>query len=154
MKAVMKMYKEVLFQVTVEGEDLKKFAVIVGIHQGSVLLPFIFAVVMDVVTEEVAKEGRALMYADNLVLICKTKEEATWRIVAWRHVLESKGLKVNIRKMKVMRCEWDVAPKEAAVDPSSVWKEGGFELDSLCNMWLLGTRVMFGSVRKFGKSST
>ena len=31
---------------------------------------------MDVVTEEVAKEGCALTYADDLVLICETKEEA------------------------------------------------------------------------------
>ena len=31
---------------------------------------------MDVVTEEVAKEGHALMYVDYLVLICETKEEA------------------------------------------------------------------------------
>ena len=94
MKAVMTMYKEVLSQVKVEGEDSKEFTVRVSIHQGSVLLPLIFAVVMDVVTEEVAIEGRALMYADDLVLICKTKEEARQRFVAWRNVLESKGLKV------------------------------------------------------------
>ena len=37
-----------------KGEDSKEFAVRVGIHQGSVLSPFIFAVVMDVVTEDVA----------------------------------------------------------------------------------------------------
>jgi len=48
--------------VKVGGEDSKEFAVRVGIHQGSVLWPFIFAVVMDVVTEKVAKEGCALMY--------------------------------------------------------------------------------------------
>ena len=48
---VMKVYQEVLSQVKVEGEDSKKFAVRVGIHQGSVLSSFIFAVVMDVVTE-------------------------------------------------------------------------------------------------------
>ena len=47
----------------VEGEDSMEFAVRVGIHQGSVLLPFVFAVVMDVVTVEVVNEGRALMYA-------------------------------------------------------------------------------------------
>ena len=46
--------------------------------------------VMDVVTEEVAKEGHALMYADDLVLICKTKEEARQRFVAWRNALEYK----------------------------------------------------------------
>ena len=39
--------------------------------------------------EEVAKEGRALMYADDLVLICETKEEARQRFVAWRNVLEN-----------------------------------------------------------------
>ena len=74
-KAVMKMYKEVQSQMKVEGEDSKEFAVRVGIHQRSVLSPFIFAVMMDVVTE-VANEGHALIYADDLVLICKIKEEA------------------------------------------------------------------------------
>ena len=52
----------------------------------------------------VTKEGRALMYADDLVLICETKEEARQRFVAWINVLESKGLKVNINKTKVMWC--------------------------------------------------
>ena len=35
-----------------------------------------------------------------------------------------------------------------------VWKEGGCELNSLCNMWLLGAWAMFESVRKFGKIGT
>ena len=41
-------------------------------------------------------------------------------ILAWRNVLERKGLKVNVSKMKAMWCARDVAPKEAAVDPCSV----------------------------------
>ena len=72
----MKMYKVVFSHVKVEGEDSMEFAVRVGIHQGSVFSLFIFAVVMDVVTEEVANKGHALMYADDLELICETKEEA------------------------------------------------------------------------------
>ena len=110
----MEMYKEVLSQVKVEGENSKEFAVRVGIHQGSVLSLFIFAVAMDVVTEEVANEGRVLMYANDLVLICETKEEARRRFVVWRNAFESKGLKMNISKTKVIRCAQDVAPKEAA----------------------------------------
>ena len=62
------------------------------------------------------------MYADDLVPICETKEEARQRF-AWRNALESNGLKVNISKMKVMRCAQDGAPKEAAVDPCSVCVE-------------------------------
>ena len=64
-------------------------------------------------------EGCALMYTDDLVLICETKEEDKQRFVAWRNVLESNGLKVNISKTKVM-CAWDVVPKAATVDPCSV----------------------------------
>ena len=78
---------------------------------------------MDVVTEEVAREGRALMYADDLVLICETKEEARQRFLTWRNALESKGLKVNISKTKVMRCAQDGVLKEAAVDPCSVCRK-------------------------------
>ena len=73
--AVMKMYQEVLSQVKVESEDSKEFAVRVGIHQGSILSLVIFAVVMDVVTEKVVREGHALMYADDLVLICETRRK-------------------------------------------------------------------------------
>ena len=75
---------------------------------------------MDVVMEEVAKKGRALMFANDLVLICETMEEARQRFVAWRNTLESKGLKVNISKTKVMRCDQHGAPKEATVDSCSV----------------------------------
>ena len=64
------------------------------------------------------------------MLICKTKEEARRRFVAWRHALECKRLKVkNISKTMVMRCALDVAPKKAAVDPCRVWKEGECELN-------------------------
>ena len=66
----------------------------VGIHQGSILLPLIFDAVMD--NRGGGKGGHALIYIDDLVLICETKEEARQRFVAWRNALESKGLKGNI----------------------------------------------------------
>ena len=91
------------------------------------------------------------MYADDLVLICETKKEARQRFLAWRNVLESKELKVNISKTKVMICAQDGVPKEAAVDPCSVC---GRELSPLRNMWLLVTQAMFRSARKFGESGT
>ena len=140
-----------MYQVKVEGEDSKEFAVRVGIHQGSIHLLFIFAVVMDVGTEEVAKEGRALMYADDLVLICETKEEARQRYVAWRNALESKGLKVYISKTKILGWCTEGGSSGSML---CVWKVGGWELIPLRNMWLLGTLAMFRSVRKFGKSGT
>ena len=67
MNAVMN--QEVLSQVKVAGEDSKESTVRVDIHQGSILSPLTFAVVLDVVTEEVAMERCVLMFADDLVLI-------------------------------------------------------------------------------------
>ena len=96
-KAVMKMYEGVVSQVKIEGCCSGQFSINVGVHQGSVLSPLLFAIVMDVVTEEVAIEGRALLYADDLVLICETKEEARRRVTTWRKELESSGLKVNLQ---------------------------------------------------------
>ena len=81
------------------------------------------------------------MYAEDLVLICETKEETRWKFVVWRNAFESKGLKVNKSKTKVMRCAQDVAPKEAAVDLCSVCgTRVGLRLNPLHNMWLLGEK--------------
>ena len=67
--------ERVLSRVKVECEASQEFAVRVDIHQGSVLSPIIFAVVMYLVTEEATNEGHALKYADDLGLICNTMEE-------------------------------------------------------------------------------
>ena len=63
-------------RVRVESELSEESEVKVGMHQVSVLLPFVYAVVVDVVTE-FTKEGvlSELLYADDLVLMSETIEE-------------------------------------------------------------------------------
>ena len=60
-------------KVRVDSELSEEFETKVGMHQGSVLSPFIFAVVVDVVTE-FARDGvlSELLYADDLVLTSET----------------------------------------------------------------------------------
>ena len=62
-------------RVRVDSELSEEFEVKVGMHQGSVQSPFIFALVVDVVTE-FAREGvlSELLYADGLVLMSETIE--------------------------------------------------------------------------------
>ena len=47
----------------------------VGMHQGSVLLPLVFAIVVDMVTKNV-RNGllSEMLYADDLVLTCEMME--------------------------------------------------------------------------------
>ena len=60
-------------RVRVDSELSEEFEVKVGMHKGSVLSPFLFAVVV-VVATEFAREGALseLLYADDLVLLGET----------------------------------------------------------------------------------
>ena len=75
----------------------------VGLHQGSVLSPLLFAAVMDVVSSE-ARSGlpSQLLYLDDLVIMAPTMEQLGRRMADWRASLLGKGLKVNVGKTKVV----------------------------------------------------
>ena len=58
-----------------DSEWSEEFKVKVGMHQGSVLPPFIFAVVVDVVTVFTRECALSeLLYADDFVLMSETIE--------------------------------------------------------------------------------
>ena len=80
--------------------DSNSFQVKVGVHQGSVLSPLLFAIVMDAVTET-ARGGLPweVLYADDLVLMSDNEEDLMRKIAEWRGCLRSKGLKVNTKVM-------------------------------------------------------
>ena len=69
----MSLYEGAKTRVRVDSVLSEESEVKVGMHQGSVLSPFLFAVVADVVTELV-REGALseLLYADDLVLMSET----------------------------------------------------------------------------------
>ena len=60
---------------------------------------------MDVVTEN-AREGlmKEVLYAVDLVLVSETMEGLKEGFLKWRSALESKRLKLNLKKTKVMLC--------------------------------------------------
>ena len=63
------------------------------------LSTFLFAVVVDVVTE-FARGCAGLLYADDLVLMSETIKGPGNKFVKWKEAFESKGLKVKLRKTK------------------------------------------------------
>ena len=46
-----------------------------------------------------------LLYADDLALIAESRAELLEKIKSWKEGMEAKGLRVNMGKTKVMRCE-------------------------------------------------
>ena len=71
----------------------------VGLHQGSVLSPLLFAAVMDVVSSEARSSiPSGLLYADDLALMAPTMEQLGRHVAEWRDNLLDRGLKVNAGK--------------------------------------------------------
>ena len=71
-RSVTSLYEGVKTRFKVDSK-LSEYLKVVGMHQGSVLSPFCFAVVVDVVTEWVRKDMLSeLLHADDLVLMSET----------------------------------------------------------------------------------
>ena len=80
------------------------------------LSPLLLAIVVDVVKES-AREGlmKKILYADDLVHMIETMEGMKKRLLKWKSALESKGVKVNLEKTKVIVCgsEREVTPSRS-----------------------------------------
>ena len=83
----------------------KEFEVKVGVHQGSVLSPLLFIIVLQALSREFrAGVPWEDLYADDLVIIADSLEECVRRLLIWKEAMEKKGLRVNAGKTKVMIC--------------------------------------------------
>ncbi|PKA65631.1 ubiquitin-protein ligase E3 C [Apostasia shenzhenica] len=99
------MYEGVVTCVRTQEGLTKDFFITVGLHQGSALSPYLFALIMEVMTEHIQDEVPwCMLFADDIVLIEKTKEGAKAKIVLWRNALESKGFHLSRSKTEYMEC--------------------------------------------------
>ena len=77
----------------------ESFKVKVGLHQGSALSPFLFAVIMDRLTDEIRREPPwTMLFADDIVIWKETREEAERRLESWKYALERREMKVSRSK--------------------------------------------------------
>ncbi|XP_060776632.1 uncharacterized protein LOC132886093, partial [Neoarius graeffei] len=79
------------------------FKVKVGLHQGSALSPFLFAIVMDSLMDEVRQESPwNMMFADDIVICGESRKEVELGLERWRYALEQRGMKVSSSKTEYM----------------------------------------------------
>ncbi|KAF3619609.1 putative thioredoxin Y1, chloroplastic-like [Capsicum annuum] len=92
------------------------FTVLTGLHQGSTLSPFLFALVMDVLTRRIQGEVPwCMLFADDVVLIDETRGGVNDKLEVWRQTLESKGFRVSRSKTEYVECKFNDVRRENEV---------------------------------------
>ena len=92
-RLVQGMYANARSYVRVGEGYSEEFEVKVGVHQGSVLSPLLFTIVLEALSWESRSGVRwEDLYADDLVIIAESFEECVRRLLTWKEAMEKKGL--------------------------------------------------------------
>ena len=103
----------------------ESFDVKVGVHQGLILSPLLFALVMGEVTKDI-REGvvKEMLYADDIVLGGDNWEEIESRYIRWKKALQEKGMKINVNKTKAFYIRRNFVRMQMRKYPCSVCGKG------------------------------
>ena len=86
----------------------EEFEVGVGLHQGSALSPFLFAIIMDKLTEDISEAPCDMLFADDIVLSREYRRELEEALERWRNALERRGLKISRTKTEYLKAGEDL----------------------------------------------
>ena len=98
------MYDGAITSIKTTIGETSEFPITVGLHQGSALSPYLFALVMDELTKHIQDDiPWCMLFADDIVLIDETKYGVNAKLDVWREVLESKGFKISRTKIEYIK---------------------------------------------------
>ena len=110
------MYNNVMTRVRTSDGDTDDFPIKIGLHQGSALSPYLFALVMDEVTRDIQGDiPWCMLFADDVVLVDESRAGVNRKLELWRQTLESKGFRLSRTKTEYMRCDFGATHEEGDV---------------------------------------
>ena len=123
---VQSMYTDVRSRVRVGNGYSEELDVTVGVHQGSVLCPLLFIIVLEALSREFCTGCPwELLYADDLMISAESMEELLVKLKTWKTEMEMKGLRVNMGKTNLLVSGMDLdLLKKSGKDPCSVCQKG------------------------------
>jgi Reverse transcriptase (RNA-dependent DNA polymerase). len=132
------MYEGAVTMVRTTAGEGSEFPITVGLHQGSALSPYLFALIMDELTREI-QDGVpwCMLFADDIVLVDETKSGLNAKLEVWRETLETKGFKISRTKTEYMECNFSNRRSTSG----DVVKLEGQELPKSANFRYLGSII-------------
>ncbi|KAH1219602.1 LINE-1 retrotransposable element ORF2 protein [Glycine max] len=107
-RAIQDMYDKVSTSVRTQDGESDDFPITIGLHQGSTLSPYLFTLILDVLTEQIQEIApRCMLFADDIVLLGESREELNERLETWRRALETHGFRLSRSKSEYMECKFN-----------------------------------------------
>jgi hypothetical protein len=107
------MYDNVVASVRTSNGDTNDFPINIGLHQGSALSPYLFALVMDEVTRDI--QGGipwCFLFIDDVVLVDESRTGVDQKLELWRRTLEAKCFMLSRSKIEYMKCDFSATTQE------------------------------------------
>nr|XP_009631961.1 uncharacterized protein LOC104121628 [Nicotiana tomentosiformis] len=88
-----------------------------GLHQGSALSLFLYALALDVLTRHMQREvSWCMLFADDIILLDETRGGVNARLEVWRQTLEFKGFKLSMLKTEYLEYKFSDGLHEEEVE--------------------------------------
>ena len=100
------MYDGIVANVRTCGGITSDFSITTGLHQGSALSPFLFAMVMNELTKAIQDEiPWCMLFTDDIVLVYDTRARVYAKLELWRQTLKSRSFRLSRTKTENMECK-------------------------------------------------
>jgi hypothetical protein len=107
------MYDNIVTSVRTSDGDTNDFPINIGLHQGSALSPYLFALVMDEVTRDIQGGIHwCMLFADDMILVDESRTGVDQKLKLWRQTLEAKGFRLRKSKTEYMKCDFSATTQE------------------------------------------
>ena len=71
-----------------QGGVIEEFSISIGLHQGSSLNPYLFTLVLEVLTEHIQEPVPwCVLFTDDIVLMGESREDLNKKLDLWREAL-------------------------------------------------------------------
>ena len=104
---IMDMYDDARTRVRCTAGESEEFTVKVGVHQGSVLSPMLFNIIMSYLQKLIGDETEiCLLFADDVVLGSTDIVALQNALSKWDKILKDHGLKISVKKTEFLPCQF------------------------------------------------